>query len=157
MEVGARMSLVLPPYLLKDTIPKDSLWSLLSTLGNDGESLSRTYVGPDAKGRECTVAISAFHMPKGSAFAEGAVNEVVNMFSGMGTTDVVTTKRKVDLPIGSAWRGVATMKIGAEALSLIVYAGEAQGLYYQVTFTEVGAGEVELVDDAAIMDSLRFE
>ena len=76
---------------------------------------------------------------------------------GMVVSDVNTSKRKVELPIGPAWRGVITMKMGDTAMSIIHYAGVANGRYYQVQFTETGAGDVVLVEDEAIMQTVRFE
>lgn len=49
-----------------------------------------------------------------------------------------------------------TFQFGSEAMSLIHYAGVAQGRYYEVSFMEMGAGDVALVEDEVIMESVRF-
>lgn len=154
--VGSQMSLVLPPYLKEDSVPKDSIWSMISELG-DSTSLTRVYEGPDAKGRDCTVMMTAFHVPAGSSNPEGAINEAVDMMGGFGAEGVHSSKRKVDLPIGPAWRGVVTFNFGGEAMSMIRYAGEASGRYFEVSFMEMGAGDTVLVEDEAIMETVRFD
>ncbi|ARU40267.1 hypothetical protein CCB80_03575 [Armatimonadetes bacterium Uphvl-Ar1] len=154
--VGSQMSVVLPPYLKKDSVPKDSIWSMISELG-DSSSLTRVYEGPDAKGRDCMVMMTAFHVPAGSSSPEGAINEAVDMMSGFGAEGVHSSKRKVELPIGPAWRGVVTFNFGGEAMSMIRYAGEASGRYFEVSFMELGAGDTVLVEDEAIMETIRFE
>jgi hypothetical protein len=155
---NTKMSLVLPPYLNENPLPKESAVAQLMSALARSDSLYRMYVGPDTRGKECMVSVMAFSYANNGTNPEGAANEYVDlmkMFSMGG--EVNTTKRKVDLPIGPAWRAVVTMGTGTSATSSILYAGTAKGRYYQVMFTESGAGDVVLVPDEEIMDSLRFE
>lgn len=155
---NAKMSLALPQFFSEDAVPAESAMGELSKLFRDEQVLSRSYIGPDARGKECMVMVTAFSHRDNGTNPEGAANEYVEMagmFSFGG--EVKSSKRKVDLPVGPAWRAVVTMGVGAEATSTILYAGKAKGQYYQVMFMESGAGDVILIPDEEIMESLRFE
>ncbi len=155
---GTKMSLVLPPFLGEEKLTdKGSFMDLVQALSREG-SLHRMYSGPDSKGRDCMVSVMAFCVQDNRTNPEGAINEYVDLMGSFSFgAEVKTTKRKVELPVGSAWRGVITMGSGVSASSTIVYAGRANGLYYQVMFMESGAGDVVLVPDEEIMESLRIE
>ncbi|MFM9872785.1 MAG: hypothetical protein ACKVQS_04885 [Fimbriimonadaceae bacterium] len=155
---GTKMSLVLPPFLGEEKLTdKGSFADLVQALSREG-SLHRMYSGPDSKGRDCMVSVMAFCVQDNRTNPEGAINEYVDLMGSFSFgAEMKTTKRKVELPVGTAWRAVVTMGSGATASSTIVYAGRSKELYYQVMFMESGAGDVVLVPDEEIMDSLRFE
>ncbi len=155
---NAKMNLALPAFFSKDSAPNDSPMAQMAKLFSDVETLSRIYIGPDAKGRECMVMVTAFSHRDNGTNPEGAANEYVDMMVTFSFGEQVkTTKRQVDLPVGPAWRAVVTSGSGASATSTILYAGKTKGQYYQVMFMESGSGDIVLVPDKEIMETLRFE
>lgn len=89
-KIGQQMSLVMPPYLTDEGVPKDGIWALMSDLGGVDSDMW-VYSGPDAKGRDCTVLVSAFHTSASGINPEGAINEAVDGVGAMGGEGVATS------------------------------------------------------------------
>jgi len=156
---GTKMSFVLPDYLKEEIGQSNNFMGQLYSqlMASESGSMFRFYEGPDVNGKDCMVMMTAFTIKGSGDNPEGVVNEMVDMMSGFGMTGSEVSKSQVDLPIGKAYRGVIAGAEGDSSVATIIYAGNYKDHHYQVMFFEVGAGNVQLIADDQIMQSLRFE